>query len=100
MESRLNKYDARGEYDGKSFVVKTGSKISPTFASHVDGGKAALLLRNDSMYVNSDGYVIKDCSFNSPSTAAQFVCGYSINGYRAWHNDEGEKLSALRKIIG
>ena len=58
------------------------------------GGKAALSYRENKEYVDGDGNIIKDCEFKSPSTAAQFVTGTSINGMLAWKTKDGKSLKA------
>jgi hypothetical protein len=50
---------------------------------------------NDNNFVDENGIVLKDCSFNSPSTAAQFVTGSSRNGYLVWKTKDGKKLKDI-----
>jgi len=84
LKPRTGTSFAEAIYYGDTFVVKAGGKISADFASHIRGGKAAKAYRDDRNYVDENRNIIKDCTFNSPSTAAQFVTGRSTNGYEAW----------------
>ena len=52
--------------------------------------------RNDATIVDETGITLKDCTFSSPSTAAQFIMESSINGWEAWHID---KKTSLKKYI-
>ena len=76
--------EADAIYDGKTVRVLAGSVIRPEFSEHVRGGKTALAYRNNRTFVDERGEVIRDCIFNSPSTAAQFVTGRCCNGYLTW----------------
>lgn len=77
LTSKDASYDAKGTYNEESFVVKKGSKIRLEFAEHIRGGRKAKSYRMDPNIVDSEGIVLKDCEFGSPSTAAQFVTGRS-----------------------
>lgn len=92
MSGRKNAYKAFGLYIGNSFIVKTGSKISSKALKSQKCGKAAKLYHDSDDYINKDGYLIKDCKFKSPSTAAEFVCGYSINGFLCWKTNDNKSL--------
>ena len=39
----------------------------------------------------------EDIEFTSPSAAAKFVTGYSINGWTAWKDIEGRDLNHLER---
>ena len=92
MRARHDEYDARGTYDNGVVTIHTGSRINPVTASHIKKDSQAILMRKDSDYVDLNGNVIKECVFNSPSTAAQFVNGRISNGYIAWRVDEEHSL--------
>lgn len=94
IKLRNSTVHAQAVYDGKVVTVKAGGMISRDFAEHIKGGKSAKAYRNNSEYVNSGGLIVKDCSFNSPSTAAQFVTGRSTNGYNAW------KIESTNQSLG
>ncbi|MEA4898705.1 MAG: DUF4357 domain-containing protein [Christensenellaceae bacterium] len=97
LTSKDQSYDAKGSYSEGTFIVKKGSKIRLAFAEHIRGGKKAKSFRDDPHVVDSDGIVLADCVFTSPSTAAQFVTGRSANGYMVWHID---KKTTLARSLG
>ena len=94
LKSKLGEYDAIGEYCNGKMTVKKGSVIRKAFADHVRGGNIAKSLRSDPESVSEEGIVKKDCVFSSPSTAAQFVTGSSVNGWERWRVG---KRTSLRK---
>lgn len=97
LTNRRKDFNANGVFSEDFFVVKKGSVIRLDFAEHIRGGKKAKSYRNNSLFVDEDGNVLIDCSFRSPSTAAQFVTGRSTNGYVAWRVDE---KTTLGKFLG
>ncbi len=96
LRGRDGKSDSVAVYQDGIVTVKKGSLIRMTFADHVRGGDTAKKYREDPTVVGSDGITKKDCAFSSPSTAAQFVTGSSVNGWTAWHVD---KKTSLRKFV-
>lgn len=100
MKSRNNTYYANATYTGGSIIVKAGGRVALSFAEHIQGGKTALKYRKDKKYVDEKGNIIKDCTFSSPSTAAQFVSGNSKNGYSAWRLENGKSLGDYLKEEG
>lgn len=88
--------NAKGQYiDGKVIVLK-GSTINREFKIYRHGRRVEKI-RNDKNYV--DGVtVIKDIEFSTPSAAAQFVLGYSVNGKEAWKYEKG--ISLGKKVEG
>ena len=95
LKSRSNAFSAESIYEDGKITVKKGSVVNLTFAEHIRGGKKAKSYLNDDRYVDEKGLVLKDCSFNSPSTAAQFVTGSSRNGYLVWKTKDGKKLKDI-----
>ena len=95
MSTRDHAAYADGVYtDGKT-IVKAGGMISKVFR----GLDKIAAIRNDHNNVGDDGRILRDCEFNTPSEAAQFVNGNISNGYRVWRVD-GEKLGDYLKRIG
>lgn len=92
MKSRKNGYFAEGFYDGKVLKVMPGGKVSSGFSEKIRGGTIAKNKRADRNVVTTNGEIINECVFNSPSTAAQFVSGQSRNGYLTWKTEDGEML--------
>jgi len=86
-------FEAEGFYDDGKIVVKKGSKIQTALASHARGGESTTkAIRENKALVDENGIVLEDCTFPSPSTAANFVTGRSSNGYVAWRVDDKNNL--------
>ena len=88
--------DASAEYDmeNESFVVLKGSIVSATIANSPKfrGAKSIQKTRDGAI----DGTkVIKDISFKSASTAANFVTGASTNGLIVWKDASGKTLKSI-----
>lgn len=96
LNARDGGYNAKATYDGAKVAVLKGSKIRLSFANHVRGGKTAKKYRDNPLFVDTNGFTLDDCVFESPSTAAQFVMGSSVNGWTAWHID---KKTTLKKYV-
>lgn len=96
LSAKNGNYNAIGTFEEGCVVVKKGSQLRMSFAEHIRGGKTAKKYREDSAVVDQSGITLKDCCFKSPSTAAQFVMGSSVNGWEAWHVD---KKTNLKKYI-
>ena len=100
LTNRNSTYFAKATYNGETVTVKAGAKIFPVFSSCIRGGKTAKKFRESAEYINTEYTLLKDCSFKSPSTAAQFVTGRSVNGYNAWKIDEKKTLGDYLKERG
>lgn len=87
-------YEANGEYKDNHITVFAGSRISDKFGKYRHG-KRVLNIRENSKYVK-DNIVIKDVTFSTPSSAAQFVVGYSVNGLERW---KVEKKISLKDYL-
>lgn len=86
--------DATGVQTSDGFVVKKGSKISPTTTNSCP--EYALNRRKQHQDIIGADFVLKeDVLFNSPSGAACFVCGASANGNAEWKNAEGKALGEI-----
>ena len=96
MISKIADYNASAIYEDGKITIMKGSKIrkeNPNF-------KRMPLLdnyRKDKKIVDKNYYLLKDLTFNSPSTAAQFVGDSSRNGLLYWRDKDNNKL---RNIIG
>ena len=92
-------YEAKAIYiDGRVIVCK-GSQIKFTEANHFRHSEVAFSLRDNEEYVQ-DGYVVKECEFDSPSIAAQFITGGSRNGYDTWKVRKGYTLGQFLQDQG
>lgn len=99
IKTKNNSCYADAIYTDEGITVKAGGTISEDFAEHIRGGNKIKAMRSDLEYV-VDRKIIKDCHFNSPSTAAQFVTGRSINGYEAWKVEKKISLGDYLKEKG
>jgi len=98
LKRNKNNISATGEYNPstKQFVVLKGSRVSDkiAFTEKFRGAKTIEKNRTD---IVRDNIVIKNITFKSSSTAANFVTGSSTNGLIAWKDKEGR---TLKEIIG
>ena len=54
-------------------------------------------IEQDKKYISNNNVLQEDLEFKSSSAAAQFVSGYSVNGFNYWKNPQGTKLGELIK---
>lgn len=88
LNSRKELHFAEALIEGKATTVLKGAKINinSSFPKMV---RSVVALREDRSTVSAEGILLHDVTFDSPSTAAQFVTGRSVNGYIVWRpNDE------------
>lgn len=93
LKSKKRLHYAEAIMDDKTFIVKAGAIINPVNA-FPQMSKEIVAMRKDRAIVSEDGRLLKDMTFNSPSTAAQFVTGRSVNGYIAWRPNDEMSLKA------
>lgn len=98
MKTRNKLFHAEAVYDDGVMIVRKGSMVNTNQAAHIRGENKARLYLDDPQFVDKDGLVLKDCTFKSPSAAAQFVNGNCTNGYLAWKTRDGIKLKELVKV--
>lgn len=88
LKSKKGLHYAEGLLDGKTIIILKGAKIN-LIDSFFQMSPALLRIRHDKTIVSNEGILLQNVTFNTPSTAAQFVTGRSVNGYIAWRpNDE------------
>ena len=92
-------YEATATYEDGKMVVHKESKIGVPTTAKFKKTKKAYALREDNEIVR-DGVVIKECIFDSPSTAAQFITGGSRNGYDTWKVKKGYSLGKFLEDKG
>lgn len=78
-----------GEKTGKTTVLK-GTVVSEGLSDFGNTQKIEELRRKAT---NDEGVLTKDIVFDTPTLAAQFVCGYSVSGPVAWHIEKHKNLS-------
>lgn len=88
---------AKAEYDKKKgvFTVLKGSKVSATVNHKGTFRGAASIEKSRSQGTVVDCVVMKDATFKSASTAANFVTGRSTNGLLAWKDKNGVSLKKI-----
>lgn len=99
MKSRKSKrfIEAKCKRTSEGFVVLKGSKIEELDYQSIPKSIANLRTRCKANGEIVDGKTTKDYLFNSPSAAASFIVGGSINGRTAWKNKEGITLKDLEE---
>lgn len=99
----VSECDATGYYDEKtqSFVLMEGSIWASEVAKDYrftdsEFSRKSLIKRNCKVI---SGYIIqsKDIRCDSPSAAASFVLGRTVNGWEVWTDKEGVSLKNFRK---
>lgn len=85
---------AEYDMDKRTFTVLKESKISDdiSLASTFRSANSVKKWRTEYVIKNK---LINDITFQSPSTAANFVTGRSTNGLVAWKNEKGQILREL-----
>ncbi len=79
-----------------SFTVQKGSIVSTTIA-HSEKFRGAKSIEKSRKDTVKENVVIKNISFKSASTAANYVTGASTNGLEAWKDENGVSLKELIK---
>lgn len=92
--------NAVAEYDlnAKTFTVLKGSTISARIA-YSEKFRGSKSIEKNRRGVVDGNVVIKDTSFKSASTSANFVTGTSTNGLTAWKDENGQTLKAILKEV-
>ena len=83
--------NAKGEFDidtGAVTIFK-GSVVSESVAQFAGAEKIRDLRKQNT---NDEGVLLQDLKFDSPSSAASFVSGYSANGLITWHVEKHKTL--------
>lgn len=82
------KTQARGRLTNDGFILLKGSKISPQIQPSAK--RATIIAREKYRNKTVDGVTTEDILFSSPSAAACFVGGCSLNGNKLWRTDDGK----------
>ena len=95
-KGRIHRTNARGVYnsDSNKLTVYKGSIVSESVRQF---SKTCRISKLREQYTDQNGLVLQDVSFDSPSMAASFVTGYSIDGLSAWHIDKHKTLKDIKK---
>lgn len=87
--------EAKGKHTAEGFVVLQGSKVSPVEDSTISAG---ISKRRRKAHI-SDGILLEDMLFSSPSAAARFLVGQSTNGLIAWKTENGTTLKEYENLM-
>lgn len=93
--------NGEGDYnpDTNRLTVFAGSVVSENISSSKKFRGAISIERLRSKYV-ADRIVKEMVSFNSPSTAANFITGNSSNGLLVWKDKQGRSIKDCIKPVG
>ena len=96
---RSKNYNATGVLKDGKLIVKKGSVISKCFKTNYAYSKKVKKYRDSAEYVDERFVVLQDIEFSSPSTASQFVLGYSSNGWKTWRLENREYLIVYKEEV-
>lgn len=85
------------EYKNGVFTVKAGSICCPICQNENDITLNGIISVREKAAIK-DNVLQKDESFNSPSTAAQFITFACENGWLVWKNKQNQPIDIYRKI--
>lgn len=89
---------AKGIRTNEGFVIKKDSTISRETVRSCP--KSVIRRREaESENITSDGKLVTDILLSSPSSAAAFVSGYSVNGNDVWKDADGKSLGEIEKTM-
>lgn len=94
---KTSKVDASGRRASDGFVVIKGSKVALSPTKSCPNWTKQLRVRYQDK-IDTDGILIDDLSFTSPSAAAGFVNYASANGLTSWITADGRTLKALESV--
>ena len=99
LSRRIRKLDrtieAKGKRTAEGFVVLQGSCVSPVEDETISAG---ISKRRRKARI-SNGILLEDMLFSSPSAAAKFLIGQSTNGLMAWKTESGTTLKEYEKLM-
>lgn len=88
--------DASGQNRTGEFILFKGSKVvCGDLDKFYSTARKSRMLHAEK--INSDGIVLKDISFNTPTGASDFVLGKHQSGKLAWKNRDGLSLQNMEK---
>lgn len=98
LHTTRNGIRARGIYDGDQFEVLEGSEIDMNRKCHSEKmeKQRQTALQTGNIVKNGEKYRLNvSIPFASPSAAATFVLGGSINGWTEWKGKDGKTLDEM-----
>ena len=93
LSQKIKKYNFQVEASAKQtsegFVVLKGSLIGPGDSEHISVGNRK---KREECSIDNNRVLQEDVLFSSPTSAAQFVTGQSLNGWIVWKTRDGKTL--------
>lgn len=86
--------EAKCKQTSEGFVVLKGSHVEMISSNSL---LLSIKKKRQVALIDGDGILQEDVLFTSPSSAAAFVIGGSVNGLTAWKTIEGETIKSLGK---
>ncbi|MCD7893714.1 MAG: GIY-YIG nuclease family protein [Erysipelotrichaceae bacterium] len=87
---------ASGKRTNEGFIIFKGSVITSTTTKSCPENILKLRKKHINK-INDKNELISDLLMTSPSTAAGFIGGASLNGFTVWHDDQGKSLKQLEE---
>ena len=96
---RSKNYNAIGVFKEGKLIVKKGSIINKCIKTNYAYIKKIKRIRDSAEFEDDRFVVLQDIEFSSPSTASQFVLGYSSNGWKTWRLENKEYLLVYKDEV-
>lgn len=91
---KIGRIEADGVQTTEGFVVLQGSHIASVDDNTIP---AVIKERRKKANIDENGILQEDMLFTSPSYAAMFVIGKSVNGLTSWKTSDGKTLKSLEE---
>ena len=88
-------FSGQGKYDGEKFTLLKGAKLNPSIKDYIE--ETVTKRREEHKSKIRNLVTVEDIIFNSPSGAASFILGRSVNGKEEWKNKKGQSINYLEK---
>ncbi len=92
IRSKKNNYSAKLTYIDGQYILRKGSTVSCNVSDRFKSYKAVIKKRKKAGVIQDDLLLKFDITFNSSSTAGEFVRGGSCNGPSSWKTENGITL--------
>ena len=84
---------AQMDVDEGNFIIRAGQKVCTIEGPGLSRDAKEARLAN----IDSDGRVVQDVYFDTPSGAGMFVIGSSCNGWKTWKTKSGQWIDVFRR---
>ena len=93
--TRGGDFEGKGQQTPDGFVVFRGSRLKPELSDSCPHSARAARERYSA--VINEYMLTEDVLLSSPSCAASFLSGISVNGKDVWVNDDGDSLNTIER---